>query len=55
MHLAKSIPPLVALDLAEQLEVDPVAAVIYQYRKIVGHNGFLSEVLSDMKLTTFTQ
>ena len=52
IRLAKSIPAQVAIDLAERLEVNPVTAVIHQYRRIGGDNTELTQVLSDMKLST---
>ena len=52
IHLARSIPAQVAIDLAERLEVNPVTAVIHQYRRIGGDDKELTQVLSDMRLTT---
>ena len=52
IHLAKSLPDQVAIDLAKRLEVNPVTAVIHQYRRIGGDDTELTQVLSDMKLST---
>ena len=52
IHLAKSIPDQVAIDLAKRLEVNPVSAIIHHYRRIGGDDTELTQVLSDMKLTT---
>ena len=47
----ESIPPEVAVILAERLNVDPVSAVIHHYRRIGGDDAELVKVVSDMKLT----
>ena len=44
------IPPAVALSLAGKLKINPVSAVIHQYRRIGGDDAELVEVLSDMRL-----
>ena len=53
IHLAKPVLPEFAVNLAKQLDVDPVRAVIHQYRRIGGDDDELVQILSDMKLTTW--
>ena len=48
----KSISPEVVFDLADRLEMNPLTAVIHQYRRIGGDETMLVQALSDMKLTT---
>ena len=48
----KSVTPAVALSLAGKLNIDPLSAVIHQYRRIGGDDAELVEVLSDMRLLT---
>ena len=50
MGLKKSVPLQASLDLAERLEVNPVAAIIHQHHRIGGDDTVLSEALHDMKL-----
>ena len=52
LQLTKSISPEVVFDLADSLEVNPLTAVIHQYRRIGGDDVVLVQALSDMKLTT---
>lgn len=40
-----------AVNLAARLDIDPVTAVIHQYRRIGGDDKDLTEVLHDMGLT----
>ena len=44
--------PDAALGLADRLELNPLTAVIHQYRRIGGDETMLVQALSDMKLTT---
>ena len=44
--------PEVVLNVAKQLGVDPLSAVIHQYRQYGGDDDELVRTLSDMKLTT---
>ena len=53
IHLTKPAHPQAVLNLARQLDVDPLSAVIHQYRRIGGDDEELVRVLSDMKLTTW--
>ena len=53
IHLVEPVLPEFAANLANQLDVDPVRAVIHQYRCIGGDDDELVRVLSDMKLTTW--
>ena len=52
LQLTKSISPEVVFGLADQLELNPLTAVIHQYRRIGGDETVLVQVLSNMKLTT---
>ena len=51
IRLHKPISPEVAAKLAERLDIDPVTAVIHQYRRIGGDDKDLTEILHDMGLT----
>ena len=53
IHLTKPGHPEAVLNLAKQLDVDPLSAVIHQYRRIGGEDEELVHILSDMKLTTW--
>ena len=53
IHLTKSAYPETILNLARQLDVDPLSAVVHQYRRIGGDDEKLVQILSDMKLTTW--
>ena len=52
LQLTKSTFPDAACDLADRLELNPLTAVIHQYRRIGGDETTLVQALSDMKLTT---
>ena len=52
IHLAKQVHPEVAVNLAKQLDIDPVSAIIHQYRCYGRDGDELVQSLSDMKLTT---
>ena len=53
IHLTKPAHPGAVLNLAKQLNVDPLNAVIHQYRRYGGDDEELVRILSDMKLTTW--
>ena len=53
IHLAKLAHSEAVLNLAKQLDVNPLSAVIHQYRRIGGDDDELVQILSDMKLTTW--
>ena len=46
----ESVPPEVAVVLTGRLNIDPVSAVIHQYRRIGGDDTELVKVISVMKL-----
>ena len=50
MHLTKPVHPEAFLNLATQLDVDPLSAIIHQYRRYGGDDKELVRILSDMKL-----
>ena len=52
IQLTMSTYPDAALGLADRLELNPLTAVIHQYRRIGGDETMLVQALSDMKLTT---
>ena len=51
IHLTKPAQPEAVLNLARLLDVDPLSAVIHQYRRIGGDDEELVRILSGMKLT----
>ena len=53
IHLAKQVLPEVAVNLAKQLDIVPVSAIIHQYRCYGRDDDELVQILSDMKLTTW--
>ena len=53
IHLTKPAHPQAVLNLARLLDVDPLSAVIHQYRHIGGDDEELVHILSDMELTTW--
>ena len=53
ISLTRPAQPETVLNLAKQLDVDPLSAVIHQYRRIGGDDEELVRVLSDMKLTAW--
>ena len=53
MQLTKPRHPQVIVNLAKQLDVDPLSAIIYQYRRYGGDDEELVRILSNMKLTTW--
>ena len=53
IHLIKPARSEAVLNLAKQLDIDPLSAIIHQYRRYGGDDDELVQILFDMKLTSW--